>query len=96
VSETPVERPGGELSFDTVPSWHRTSGTWFRDRPALRIDLAGITRADGAGLALMIEWLRLGQAAGCKVELANMPEQVARVVRVNGLAEALGLPPLTR
>ncbi|MCK7579441.1 MAG: STAS domain-containing protein [Chromatiales bacterium] len=53
------------------------------------IDLAQVERADSAGLALMIEWLKRAQVAGCKLRFANIPVQVQTLIRVNGLQAAL-------
>ena len=53
------------------------------------IDLAQVERADSAGLALMIEWLKRARDAGCRLEFANIPDQVQTLIRVNGLQAAL-------
>lgn len=83
----------GPLTFDTVPRVHADTAGWFRSGAGeITVDLAGVSRADSAGLALLVEWLRLAKAAGRDLRLANVPEQLRSIVRVNNLSEALGLP----
>ena len=52
------------------------------------IDLAGITGADSAGLALLIEWLSVARQADRPLSYRNVPaqlEQLARLSDVQGL-----------
>lgn len=79
----------GELTFDTVPALYQGSLGWFAGNGELVLDLAAVTRADSAGLALLLEWLRHGNQAGCRVRLANIPQQVQTLIRINGLSGAL-------
>jgi len=79
----------GPLTFDSVPELYRTSEAWFTAAGGLTLDLAGVTRADSAGLALMIEWLRRAQVAQCALSFVNIPDQVLTLVRVNGLQDVI-------
>ena len=79
----------GALTFDTVPVLYRTSDSWFAGDNEIVIDLAQVTRADSAGLALMVEWLRRAQAVGRRLRFANIPAQMQTLIRVNGLQDAL-------
>jgi phospholipid transport system transporter-binding protein len=87
---TASARPvAGELTFETVPALYQDSLGWFAGTGELVIDLAQVTRADSAGLALLIEWLRVADKAGCRARLANIPQQVQTLIRINGLHGAL-------
>jgi phospholipid transport system transporter-binding protein len=86
---TAVRPVAGELTFETVPALYHESLGWFAGTSELTLDLAQVTRADSAGLALLIEWLRGGEKAGCRVRLANIPQQVQNLIRINGLNGAL-------
>jgi ABC-type transporter Mla MlaB component len=55
------------------------------DRPGISIDLAGVTRSDSAGLALLIEWLRESERQGRTITFLNMPAQMQSIARVCGL-----------
>ena len=79
----------GALTFDTVPGLYQTSASWFEGAGELILDLAQVVRADSAGLALMIEWLRRAQAANRSLRFANIPVQVQTLIRINGLQDAL-------
>jgi len=79
----------GVLTFDTVPDWFRQSAGWFAGSGDLLIDLGGVTRADSAGLALMLEWLRRARAANRTLRFASVPDQVQTLIRINGLQDAL-------
>ncbi len=79
----------GALTFDTAPGLYHESRGWFAPGAELVIDLAQVERADSAGLALMIEWLKRAQVAGCRLQFANIPAQVQTLIRVNGLQTAL-------
>ena len=79
----------GVLTFDTVPDLFRQSAAWFAGSGDLLIDLAGVTRADSAGLALMLEWLRRARALNRPLRFTSIPAQVQTLIRINGLEGAL-------
>ncbi|HCU54813.1 MAG TPA: hypothetical protein DIC36_11245 [Gammaproteobacteria bacterium] len=79
----------GALTFDTVPDWFAKGSGWFSGDGELIIDLAGVTRTDSAGLALLIEWLRLARTAKRPLRFTNVPDQVQTLTRINGLQDAL-------
>lgn len=81
----------GVLTFDTVPNVLQQSASWIQ-KPggAITVDLHGVVRADSAGLALLVEWLRLARIKNRELKFTNVPEQVRSLIRVNGLDRALG------
>lgn len=79
----------GELTFDTVPGLYRESAGWFEGEGDLMISLREVTRADSAGLALLIEWLNRAQRANRSIRFLDIPAQVQTLIRVNGLTDAL-------
>jgi phospholipid transport system transporter-binding protein len=81
----------GELTFATVPAYLQRNGALLASSGELVVDLQGVTRADSAGVALLVEWLRLARAAGRTVRYVNMPPQVDALVRVSGLEKAFAL-----
>ena len=56
----------GDMSFATANSLLRRSDKLFARHQSLAIDLSAVTKADSAGLALIIEWK--SQAAGRQAE----------------------------
>ena len=81
----------GELSFASVPAVLRLSGRGLTSTREIRVDLQGVTRADSAGLALLVEWLREAERAGRVITFINVPEQLLAIARVCGLDEILSL-----
>ena len=55
----------------------------------IRIDLAGVTRAESAGLALLLEWQRVAEQRGTTIAYVNMPAQMQSMAAVCGLEEIL-------
>ena len=76
----------GELTFATVPDFLLASREWFSTtEKSLAVDLSGVTKADSAGVALMVEWLKLAQAGGLALRFTNLPQQVRDLIRLTGL-----------
>jgi phospholipid transport system transporter-binding protein len=74
----------GELTFTTVPKlWDSHFGSV--DSGGVRVDLAGITRIDSAGIALLIELIRAVRKRGGEVSLVNAPSQLMAIATVSGL-----------
>lgn len=82
----------GQLTFQTVPQFHEHAGDLFKNsaRP-VTIDMRGVTLADSAGLALMIEWLQSARAAQREIVFTNIPDQMHDLIRVNGLTRVFAL-----
>jgi phospholipid transport system transporter-binding protein len=88
----------GDLSFTTVPALRGGLDLKSADHPRISIDLAGVTRSDSAGLALLIEWLRESERLGKAITFLNMPAQMQSIARVCGLdgilpADTVAPPP---
>lgn len=76
----------GELSFASVPALLEQGNALLAGRGArIQIDLVGVTRADSAGLALLIEWLRVARHHRTSIEFRNIPPQMLAIARVSGL-----------
>jgi phospholipid transport system transporter-binding protein len=57
------------------------------------VDCAGLTRADSAGLAVLLDWLAWGRRKSRAISLVNLPESllaIARISEVDGLLRAAG------
>jgi phospholipid transport system transporter-binding protein len=80
----------GALTFQTVPDYLLQSSAWAGGPDGdLTVNLAGVTRADSAGLALLLEWLRMTRAGGRALKFTGVPEQVGKMIEVSGLTDAL-------
>jgi len=92
MSEPRIEETGhgiwkltGDLNFSTVPALRAEPDFKATDHSRISIDLAGVTRSDSAGLALLIEWLRESERLGKSITFMNMPVQMRSIARVCGL-----------
>jgi phospholipid transport system transporter-binding protein len=81
----------GELVFDSVSSVLQHAGANMLGSRRLEVDLRDVTRADSAGLALLVEWLRESEKAGNEIAFINVPSQLLSIARVCGLDEILSL-----
>jgi phospholipid transport system transporter-binding protein len=82
----------GQLTFQSVPQFLAHSDKWLQDASGkVTIDMHGVTLADSAGLALLIEWLQLARSAQREIVFTNMPDQMRDLIRVNGLTQVFGL-----
>jgi phospholipid transport system transporter-binding protein len=79
----------GDLGFGTVSRLLKVSRGNFSGAEAIEVDLAGVTRADSAGLALLVEWLRVAEQTGRPMSFVNMPAQMQSIARICGLEEIL-------
>lgn len=81
----------GELGFATVPAILAHPGADISGTADIEVDLRGVTRADSAGLALLVEWLRESERAGQRIAFVNVPPQLLSIARVCGLDRILSL-----
>jgi phospholipid transport system transporter-binding protein len=81
----------GDLDFYTVPEVLAQARDCGAGAGAIRVDLKGVNRADSAGLALLLEWLRRAERHGCEISFVNVPEQLMSIARVCGLEGILPL-----
>lgn len=85
-------RVEGDLTFATVTALLTASQPLFtRGSGDLCVDLAGVGRADSAGLALLIEWLRLARGGGRELKFRAVPVQMQAIAAASGLTDLLPL-----
>lgn len=83
----------GELTFATVSDALKATSRLFGQGSALCFDLAEIGRADSAGVALLIEWIRCAERAGGGMRYAHLPESLQAIARVSGVEKLLPVEP---
>lgn len=81
----------GVLDLDSVPELLSALETLSYDAPAVAVDLSGVARADSAGVALLVAWMRLARQAQRDIRFLNMPSQMHNIARVSGLDAILPL-----
>lgn len=82
----------GELSFATADAvLQQAQATLSGSTGPVELDLAGVTRTDSAGLALLLELTRLARAREQQIRFVHAPEQLRKLAEFFGLAELLAL-----
>ncbi len=73
----------GELGFETVSALLEQSRSTLFAEPAARIelDLGGVSRADSAGLALLLQWMRMARELNCEIRFQRLPQQLLAIAR---------------
>jgi phospholipid transport system transporter-binding protein len=85
----------GELTFASARDARQLGVMVLESSSAGRIvvDCAGVTKADSAGLAVLLDWLAWGRRKSRAVSLENLPPSliaIARISEVDGLISATG------
>jgi phospholipid transport system transporter-binding protein len=82
----------GVLDLDSVPDLlDKIEALSYEDSNAVAVDLRGVERADSAGVAVLIAWMRQARAAQRDIRFLNMPSQMLNIARVSGLDAILPL-----
>ena len=78
-------RVSGVLDAVTTPKLLDESAAKFSDQSGvdIHVDLAAVTESDSAGLALVIEWLRLARQRGQRINFANLPKQLLALAHIS-------------
>ncbi len=80
----------GELNMQTVPPVARETQSMFAGLQGdVSVDLSGVTRADSAGLALLVDWLRLARRHKVTLRFRHLPDQLVQIARVSELDRIL-------
>jgi len=83
----------GDLTFATINKKTVQRVEFKNSRyseDAINIDLSGVNKSDSAGLALMIEWMKLSKQHHIKLNFNHIPEQLLTLAKLSGFDESLG------
>ena len=95
-SEVTVEQDGrvcrlaGVLDFDTARGVLERVVPMIESGAIERVDLAGVTRSNSAGLALLVEWLGTARRAGRPLAFNGVSEGLRQLAGVCQVEWALG------
>lgn len=81
----------GELDAENIPARLRESERYFVAGQDTVIDLSGVTRADSAGVALLLDWLRQAKAARAGLTYRNAPAQMRAIIDFCALGDVIPL-----
>lgn len=80
----------GELSFDTATAALERGRALFSDQKNILLDLAGVTRTDSAGLALLLEWVNWARNNERGIAFSNIPAQIMCIAQISEMEHMLG------
>ncbi len=84
-------RVGGELTLDTAKAVVSETEHLFDNAAQLDIDLAEVTHADSAGLAVLVNWMRQAKQSEKNISFQHLPAQMLAIAKATGLDEILPL-----
>jgi phospholipid transport system transporter-binding protein len=79
----------GDLVIHTVPSVLNESRSIFTQGSETVVDLLHVERIDSAGLALLIEWMRVARQRQLSLRFQNIPGRMWAIAEVCGLEQIL-------
>lgn len=82
-------RVEGAATMETVPALVE-AGTAHLRAGATRVDLGGVTEADSAAVAMLLEWTRAARSGGRALAIEGMPRSLANLARLYGVDAFLG------
>jgi len=84
----------GELGYDTVNALLAAGVAQFAGAGSqFEVDLSGVSQSDSAGLALLIEWLKVAQKTGKSVRYTRVPAQLRALARISEIEDFLPMTP---
>lgn len=75
----------GVLDFDTVPALMKEAEILLKNQPEISVDLADVTDSNSAGLALLLEMIRVTKLQNRTINFKNLPEQICIVANAYGI-----------
>jgi phospholipid transport system transporter-binding protein len=82
----------GDVGFGDAARLLAEGDHAFRGLSAVEVDLAQVTRADSAGLALLLEWVLAARQAGTAIRYRNVPASLVSLADIGEVAELLDSP----
>jgi len=79
----------GVLDYRTGPGLREQGAQLIKvsDAPTLVLDCSAVEKSSSVGLALLLAFMRDGQAAGKSVSVRALPEDMKEIAQVSGLTE---------
>jgi len=75
----------GELDFWNVMSIYKKSLSLLEASPELHFDFSRLKASDSAGLALIVEWIKLGKQLNKPVRFTHLSEDMMSIAKAAGI-----------
>ncbi len=83
--ESQTYKVSGELTLETARDVKEDTDKRFADATVMNIDLSMVSRADSAGLALLVAWMRQAKASDKAISFYHVPAQMLAIANASGL-----------
>lgn len=80
----------GNLTFDSVVEVWDKSLPLIMQCSSLSFDFSEVTSSNSAGLALLLEWIKLAHQKNKKIIFKKIPPQLLSIAKVSGVLDLLG------
>ena len=71
----------GRMAFNTAGKILRESEPRFEQHTMIEVDLSGVSYADSAGLALLLEWITWANHTVREIRFTGTPERIGAIAR---------------
>ncbi len=75
----------GDLTLNTVTDVMAQAEPLFASAAEIIVDLANVKHSDSAGLAILIEWMRVAAAMNKDIVFQHVPKQMMAIAETTGL-----------
>jgi phospholipid transport system transporter-binding protein len=75
----------GELTFASINDKLAELPPFLRGNQDITLDFSQVTNTDSAGLALMIEWIKITRHQRAQLHFKNVPKQLLNLAKLSGL-----------
>jgi len=79
----------GVFGFATVAAILERSRKLFDGVQVIKVDFSGVSDADSAGLALLLEWVSWAKSAQRELRFFEIPPQIQAIARISEVEEIL-------
>ena len=79
----------GQMTFDTAERILDKSERPFEQHTRIEVDLSGVTKADSAGLALLLEWVTWANHTVREIRFVDVPARVTAIAKTTEVNELL-------
>ncbi len=77
----------GELSFQSINAHSLEKINFAITAEIINLNLQQVSKIDSAGLALLIEWMKIARTKQKKLTLSSMPEKLTALASLSSLTE---------
>jgi phospholipid transport system transporter-binding protein len=79
----------GEMSFDTAAQLLKLGDRDFANNAETRVDLSQVSKADSAGLALLLEWKAQARGRNAVIRFVALPDSLLAIANTTEVSDLI-------